>query len=63
MVNSVYAPLSLAAPVLLEGRLLLQQLVAMGKRTKSAEPLGWDDPFPKRLASEWQRSKNALLDL
>ena len=31
IVNSIYDPFGLAIPVLLEGRLLLQQLVAMGK--------------------------------
>ena len=35
-VNSIYDPLGLAAPVTLEGRKILQQLVAMGKKTLSA---------------------------
>ena len=35
----------------------------MGKRTTTAEPLGWDDPLPEGLASEWQCWKNALSDL
>ena len=40
VVNSIYDPLGLAAPVLLEGRLLLQQLVAMGKKTTATVSLG-----------------------
>lgn len=49
VVNSVYDPLGLAAPVLLHGRLLLQQLVSMGKKKTATGPLGWDDPLPEEL--------------
>ena len=45
-VNSVYDPLGLAAPVLLHGRFMLQQLVSMGKKKTATAPLGWDDPLP-----------------
>ena len=44
-VNSVYDLLGLAFPVLLEGRLLLQKLVVMGKSKNNGKPLGWDDPL------------------
>ena len=37
-VNSIYDPLGLAVPVLLEGRLLLQKLVAMGKSREKKGP-------------------------
>ena len=40
IVNSIYDPLGPAVPVLLEGRLLLQQLVIMGKKKDSDMPLG-----------------------
>ena len=50
VVNSVYDPLGLAAPVLLHGRLLLQQLVSMGKKKTATAPLGWDDPLPEELS-------------
>ena len=63
VVNSIYDPLGLAAPVLLDGRLLLQRLVAMGKKKTSTVCLGWDDPLPEELASGWQRWKTALPDL
>ena len=63
LVNSIYDPLGLAAPVLLEGRLLLQELVAMGKETTAATLLGWDDPLPEKLANRWQCWQNALPDL
>ena len=62
IVNSVYDPLGLAVPVLLEGRLLLQCLVAMGKKTNN-RPLGWDDPLPDALLTKWQRWRASLEEL
>ena len=59
VVNSVYDPLRLAAPVLLHGRLLLQQLVSMGKKKTATGPFGWDDPLPEELSLGWQGWKNA----
>ena len=49
MVNSAYDPLWLAAPVILVGKLLLQQLVILGKERQNDNPLGWDDPLPDSL--------------
>ena len=63
VVNSIYDPLGLAAPVLLDGRVLLQRLVAMGKKKTSTVSLGWDDPLAEELASGWQCWKTALPDL
>ena len=63
VVNSIYDPLGLAVPVLLEGKLLLQQLVLMGKKNNTDTPLGWDDPLPDTLLSQWQRWRNSLLHL
>ena len=57
VVNSVYDPLGLAAPVLLHGRLLLQQLVSMGKKKTATAPLGWDDPFPKNFHWAYKAGK------
>ena len=62
-VNSIYDPLGLAVPVLLEGRLLLQKLVIMGKSKNNDKPLGWDDPLPDTLLTQWQRWRNSLADL
>lgn len=39
-VNSIYDPLGLAVSVLVEGRLLLQKLVIMGKSKNNDKPLG-----------------------
>ncbi|XP_078380254.1 uncharacterized protein LOC144663213 [Oculina patagonica] len=63
IVNSIYDPLGLAVPVLLEGRLLLQQLVIMGKKKNNDTPLGWDDPLPETQRLQWQRWQNSLKDL
>ena len=63
VVNSVYDPLGLATPVLLEGKLLLQQLVSMGKKKNNDTPLGWDDPLPEALLQQWGRWRNSLPDL
>ena len=63
IVNSVYDPLGLAVPVLLEGRLLLQKLVAVGKKTNKNKPLGWDDPLPDALLTQWQRWRISLDEL
>lgn len=49
IINSIYDPLGLVVPVLLEGRLLLQKLVIMGKSKNNDKPLGWDDPLPDAL--------------
>ena len=49
--------------MLLEGRLLLQKLVIMGKSKNSDKPLGWDDPLPDALLTQWQRWRNSLADL
>ena len=63
MVNSIYDPPGLAAPVLLEGRLLLQQLVSMGKESTAATPPEWDDPLPDKLTDRRERWRNALPEL
>ncbi|KAK3743580.1 hypothetical protein QZH41_001384 [Actinostola sp. cb2023] len=63
IVNSVYDPLGLAAPVMIDGKKILQQLVAMGKRTNDHAPLGWDDPLPEKFLNRWQGWKDDLLNL
>ena len=60
IVNSIYDPLGLAVPVLLEGKLLLQQLVLLGKKSNKEKPLAWDDPLPETLLTQWQRWRNSL---
>ena len=54
VVNSIYDPSGFAAPVVLVGKLLSQQLVLMGKKKQNDKPLGWDDPLPDDLKLRWQ---------
>ena len=62
VVNSVYDPLGIAAPVVLRGKRLLQQLVVMGNR-RNADRLNWDDPLPDDLLQFWRSWKDSLTDL
>lgn len=54
-VSTVYDPTGLAAPVVLRGKLLLQELCALS--------LDWDDPLPERLVPEWRRWREDVLKL
>ena len=54
-VNYIYDVLGLAVPALLKGSLLLQKLVVMGKNKNNDKPLGWDDPLPDALLTQWRR--------
>ena len=63
IVNSVYDPLGLASPVILEGKLILQQLVFMGKKPNNNGPLGWDDPLPENMIQRWSRWRDAVPNL
>ena len=59
-INSMYDPLGLAFPVVLEGKLILQQLVVMGKKANNDNPLGWDDPLPEIMNQRWRRWRDVL---
>ncbi|PFX27723.1 hypothetical protein AWC38_SpisGene7574 [Stylophora pistillata] len=62
-INSVYDPLALASPVILEGKLILQQLVLMGKKANDNNPLGWDDPLPENMKKRLSRWRDDLPNL
>ena len=63
IVNSLYDPLGLMAPVILVGKLLLQKLLILGKEKVNDQPLKWDDPLPSDLNHQWNRWKNQLTGL
>ena len=64
IVNSVYDPLGFVAPVMLEGRKIIQQLVVMGHRTsRNNTPLAWDDPLPEAMMNLWIRWSDSLTEL
>ena len=64
IVNSVYDPLGFVAPVMLEGRKILQQLVLMGeRRAENKTPLAWDNPLPTVMMNRWTRWRDSLIKL
>ena len=62
VVNSVYDPFGVVAPVLLRGKLLLRMLTGLSKKDGES-PLGWDDPLPEEIMPEWNAWKNNLDEL
>ncbi|XP_040077158.1 uncharacterized protein LOC120849101 [Ixodes scapularis] len=52
MVNSVYDPFGFVAPVTIQGKSLLQELV-----TETCE---WDSPLPENKRKEWENWKDSL---
>ena len=63
IVNSLYDPLGLVAPVVLVGKLLLQKLLVLGREKTNDHPLRWDDPLPSDLNLQWHCWKNQLAGL
>ena len=55
VVSSLYDPLGLAAPVILVGKQILQDLCREGAQ--------WDDALPEQLESKWQSWKEQLKTL
>jgi hypothetical protein len=52
-VCSVYDPLGFLAPVLLEGKQILQELCK--------EMIGWDEPIPESIKFRWERWRSDLV--
>jgi hypothetical protein len=63
IVNSLYDPLGLVAPVILVCKLLQQKLLILGREKVNDQPLKWDDPLPSDLNHQWDRWKNQLAGL
>ena len=64
IVNSVYDPLGFTVLVMLDGREILQRLVAMGHQTsRNNTPLGWDDPLPAAMMNRWMHWRDSLMEL
>ena len=55
MVNSLYDPLGLVAPVTIQGRALLREL--------TTNACHWDTPLPKDSLKEWEMWRDSLQDL
>ena len=54
VVNSLYDPLGLAAPVAVKGKLHLRAMIA------KAEPENWDEPLPEEQRPAWEAWCQAL---
>ena len=54
-VSSIFDPLGLVAPLLLEGKSVLQELCR--------EKVAWDDPVPIEIKARWQKWRQDLLKL
>ena len=54
-VSSIFDPLGFVAPVLLEGKSILQELCRKN--------LGWDDPVPEEIRIRWCKWKSELEEL
>ena len=55
IVNSVYDPLGLSSPFILQGKQFLQELTRL--------KLDWDDPIPDCLSDRWESWLSSLRDL
>ena len=55
VVSSIYDPIGLISPYVLEGKRILQQLCVMGS--------GWDDPISADLVARWQKWLSRLDNL
>ena len=51
-INSIYDPLGFVAPVLIEGKTILQELCSNNT--------GWDDPIPNDIWSKWKSQLEEL---
>lgn len=54
-VAAIYDPLGFAAPYLLSGKRILQEMCRQGS--------GWDDPLPEHLRPRWERWRKDLINL
>ncbi|XP_062587767.1 uncharacterized protein LOC134249430 [Saccostrea cucullata] len=55
VVNSLFDPLGMIAPVVLQGRILMRDLIA--------ETIDWDDPLPECRIKDWRNWKDSLKSL
>jgi hypothetical protein len=54
-VSSIFDPLGFVAPVLLEGKAIIQELCRQN--------LGWDDEVPEEIRMRWLKWKSELKEL
>jgi hypothetical protein len=57
VINSVYDPIGFVQPVIIEGKLLLREMMSMTTKTN------WDDPLPEPFYDKWVSWMNSLSHL
>ena len=55
LINSIYDPLGFLAPVVIEGKLLMRQVISSTN--------DWDEPLPTMYLEVWNRWISSLSDL
>ena len=64
VINSIYDPIGIAAPVSLRGRLFQRSVIPKkDKGHPEVQSLDWDDPLPSSFQSEWEEFKRLLPQL
>ena len=57
-VNSIFDPLGISAPIILDGKILLRQFLTSGDNNNS-----WDEPLPIEFEDSWKTWKDSLRGL
>ncbi|XP_033115696.1 uncharacterized protein LOC117115919 [Anneissia japonica] len=55
-INSMYDPLGFAAPVIIEGKMLLREIIGENK-------VGWDEPLPQQPLEAWKKWRSSVNEL
>ncbi|XP_006822097.1 uncharacterized protein LOC102801573 [Saccoglossus kowalevskii] len=63
IVNSIYDPLGILAPVTIEGKRILRGLIAETSKVKEDTHVGWDDPLPEEYLPRWKCWRDSLVHL
>ena len=60
--NSLFDPIGLASPIVLQGRLLQRLLIPPETDDSQAAKLDWDNPLPEEHYACWEQWRRALLE-
>ena len=53
IINSIYDVFGFCCPVVLPGKMLLREMIELGKSNSQGTQLGWDDELPAILRDQW----------
>ena len=63
VVNSLYDPIGMIAPVVLGGRIMQREILISGNQDTLLSPLSWDDELPPQYWSNWSEWLQTLSSL